>query len=49
VAASLVSPVLVERQGEVPILSHAPGRVLAGEQVTIVVGGEAVVGKSRLV
>ena len=49
VAVSLVSPVLVGRQGEVQALSHALGRVLAGEQATIVVGGEAGVGKSRLV
>jgi DNA-binding CsgD family transcriptional regulator/tetratricopeptide (TPR) repeat protein len=49
VAVSLVSPVLVGRQGEVQALSHALGRLLAGEQATIVVGGEAGVGKSRLV
>ena len=48
-AVSLVSPVLVGRQGEVQALSDALGRVLDGEQVTIVVGGEAGVGKSRLV
>ena len=34
---------------EVRALSDALGRVLGGEQVTIVVGGEAGVGKSRLV
>ncbi len=49
VAVSLVSPVLVGRQGEVQTLSHALDRLLAGEQATIVVGGEAGVGKSRLV
>ncbi len=46
---SLVSPVLVGRQGEVQTLGHALRRVLAGEQATIVVGGEAGVGKSRLI
>lgn len=48
-AVSLVSPVLVGRQGEVQTLRDALDRVLAGEQATIVVGGEAGVGKSRLV
>ncbi len=48
-AASLVSPVLVGRRTESEALSDALGRVLAGERVTIVVGGEAGVGKSRLV
>ncbi|MGN6870554.1 MAG: helix-turn-helix transcriptional regulator [Solirubrobacteraceae bacterium] len=48
-AVSLVSPVLVGRQGEMQTLSDALERVLAGEQATIVVGGEAGVGKSRLV
>ncbi len=49
VAASLVSPVLVGRQTELKRLADGLGRVLAGEQVTILVGGEAGVGKSRLV
>ncbi len=40
---------MVGRQGEVQALSDALGRALAGEQATIVVGGEAGVGKSRLV
>jgi ATP/maltotriose-dependent transcriptional regulator MalT len=49
VAASLVSPVLVGRQAELEFLAGALERVLAGEQVTVLVGGEAGVGKSRLV
>jgi DNA-binding CsgD family transcriptional regulator/tetratricopeptide (TPR) repeat protein len=49
VAASLVSPVLVGRQAELELLAGALERVLAGEQVTVLVGGEAGVGKSRLV
>jgi ATP/maltotriose-dependent transcriptional regulator MalT len=49
VAASLVSPVLVGRQAELESLAGALERVLAGEQVTVLVGGEAGVGKSRLV
>ncbi len=40
---------MVGRQGEVQALSDALGRALSGEQATIVVGGEAGVGKSRLV
>ena len=44
-----MSPVLVGRQAELGSLSSALERVLAGEQVTVVVGGEAGVGKSRLV
>jgi predicted ATPase len=49
VAASLVSPVLVGRQAELESLAGGLERVLAGEQVTVLVGGEAGVGKSRLV
>jgi DNA-binding CsgD family transcriptional regulator/tetratricopeptide (TPR) repeat protein len=49
VAASLVSPVLVGRQDELESLEAALERVLEGEQVTMLVGGEAGVGKSRLV
>lgn len=49
VAASLVSPVLVGRQAELESLAGALQRALAGEQVTMLVGGEAGVGKSRLV
>jgi DNA-binding CsgD family transcriptional regulator/tetratricopeptide (TPR) repeat protein len=49
VAGSLVSPVLVGRQAELSSLDAALGRVLGGEQVTALVGGEAGVGKSRLV
>ena len=49
VAASLVSPVLVGRLAETAALSDALDRVLGGERVTMVVGGEAGVGKSRLV
>jgi DNA-binding NarL/FixJ family response regulator len=49
VAASLVSPVLVGRRAELEVLAGALERVLAGGQVTVIVGGEAGVGKSRLV
>lgn len=49
VAVSVVSPVMVGRQGEVQALSDALSRTIAGEQATIVVGGEAGVGKSRLI
>ena len=48
-AASLVSPVLVGRRVESAALSDALARVLTGQRVTVVVGGEAGVGKSRLV
>ena len=44
-----MSPVLVGRQGELGSLSNALERVLAGGQLTVLVGGEAGVGKSRLV
>jgi DNA-binding CsgD family transcriptional regulator len=49
VTASLVSPVLVGRQAESKALSAALQRVIAGEPLTVLVGGEAGVGKSRLV
>jgi hypothetical protein len=49
VAASLVSPILVGRRSESAALADALARVLEGERVTMVVGGEAGVGKSRLV
>jgi len=49
VTASLVSPVLVGRQAEFAALDGALERALAGEPTTVVVGGEAGVGKSRLV
>jgi DNA-binding CsgD family transcriptional regulator len=49
VAGSLVSPVLVGRQAELGFLTGALERVLAGAQVSVLVGGEAGVGKSRLV
>ena len=49
VAASLVSPVLVGRLAETAALSDALDRVLGGQRVTMVIGGEAGVGKSRLV
>jgi predicted ATPase len=48
-AASLVSPVLVGRQTESAALDAALARVLSGDAVTVLVGGEAGVGKSRLV
>jgi predicted ATPase len=46
---SLVSPVLVGRRAESAALAGALERVLAGQAATVVVGGEAGVGKSRLV
>ncbi len=46
---SLVSSVLVGRQAESRSLSDALRRVLGGEHATVLVGGEAGVGKSRLV
>jgi DNA-binding CsgD family transcriptional regulator/tetratricopeptide (TPR) repeat protein len=49
VAASLVSPVLVGRQAELESLAGSLEHVLAGGQATVLVGGEAGVGKSRLV
>jgi DNA-binding CsgD family transcriptional regulator len=49
VRANLVSPVLVGRQAESRSLSDALQRVLAGEPAAVLVGGEAGVGKSRLV
>jgi ATP/maltotriose-dependent transcriptional regulator MalT len=49
VAGNLVSPVLVGRQAESAALSAALTRAAAGEPATVLVGGEAGVGKSRLV
>jgi DNA-binding CsgD family transcriptional regulator len=49
VTASLVSPVLVGRQAEFAVLDGGLERAIAGEPTAIVVGGEAGVGKSRLV
>jgi DNA-binding CsgD family transcriptional regulator len=49
VAPSLVSPVLVGRQAELGLLVSSLQRAVAGEQSTVLVGGEAGVGKSRLV
>ncbi|MGZ4195199.1 MAG: helix-turn-helix transcriptional regulator [Solirubrobacteraceae bacterium] len=48
-APSLVSPVLVGRQPELELLVSSLERAVAGEQATVLVGGEAGVGKSRLV
>jgi DNA-binding CsgD family transcriptional regulator/tetratricopeptide (TPR) repeat protein len=48
-ATSLVSPVLVGRETESAALDAALARVLKGDAVTALVGGEAGVGKSRLV
>ena len=44
-----MSPVLVGRQAELRSLAGALQRVMAGGQETVLVGGEAGVGKSRLV
>ncbi len=49
VAPSLVSPILVGRQAESTALDAALERVLGGESATVLVGGEAGVGKSRLI
>ena len=48
-APSLVSPVLVGRQEELGLLRNSLERAVAGEQATVLLGGEAGVGKSRLV
>src|ERR1700742_3123909 len=47
--ASLVSPVLVGRQAESEVLAAALERALGGQPTAVLVGGEAGVGKSRLV
>jgi DNA-binding NarL/FixJ family response regulator/tetratricopeptide (TPR) repeat protein len=47
--SSIVSPVLVGRETELAAIDGALQRALAGEPVTLVVGGEAGVGKSRLI
>jgi DNA-binding CsgD family transcriptional regulator/tetratricopeptide (TPR) repeat protein len=47
--ASLVSPVLVGRRAELEALDDALQRVLNGEPVALLIGGEAGVGKSRLI
>jgi len=44
-----VSPVLVGRQAELGLLRDSLDRAVAGERATVLVGGEAGVGKSRLV
>jgi DNA-binding CsgD family transcriptional regulator/tetratricopeptide (TPR) repeat protein len=49
VARSLVSPVLVGRQAESEALSERLRAVLSGGAATVLVGGEAGVGKTRLV
>ena len=47
--ASLVSPVLVGRETELTQLRHALADAQAGRRLTMLIGGEAGVGKSRLV
>ncbi len=49
VRASLVSPVLVGRRAERQALEAALSRTIAGRSAVVIVGGEAGVGKSRLV
>jgi DNA-binding CsgD family transcriptional regulator len=49
VTPSLVSPILIGRQVERTALTEALERVIAGGSATLLVGGEAGVGKSRLV
>jgi DNA-binding CsgD family transcriptional regulator len=46
---SLVSPAMVGRQEELGALEGALGRVVGGAQETVLIAGEAGVGKSRLV
>ena len=46
---SLVSPILVGRRAEMRRLDAVLAGVIGGEAAAIVVGGEAGVGKSRLV
>lgn len=48
VQASSISPVFVGRQAELSALDHALARAHAGEPQSMVVGGEAGVGKTRL-
>jgi DNA-binding CsgD family transcriptional regulator/tetratricopeptide (TPR) repeat protein len=47
-SGDVVSPVFVGRRGEIALLEEALGRVLAGEAGFVLVGGEAGVGKTRL-
>jgi predicted ATPase len=49
VAACAVSPVLVGRLGQLAMLGDALAAVRAGDPAAILIGGEAGVGKSRLV
>jgi hypothetical protein len=49
VGTSLVSPVLVGREAELEALDGGLQTVLGGGPVTVLVGGEAGVGKSRLI
>lgn len=49
VPGSLVSPVLVGREAEMESLDKALDQAIAGNAVVMIVGGEAGVGKSRLV
>jgi DNA-binding NarL/FixJ family response regulator len=46
---SLVSPVVVGRDGELAVLSAALDSAVAGDPAVVLVGGEAGVGKTRLV
>ena len=47
-SASLVSPVVVGRDDELAVLGEAFARVQEGSPATVLIGGEAGVGKSRL-
>jgi DNA-binding CsgD family transcriptional regulator/tetratricopeptide (TPR) repeat protein len=49
VGSSLVSPILVGREAELEALDGGLRTVLGGRPVTVLVGGEAGVGKSRLI
>ena len=47
--AVLISPVLIGRQAELDVLADAFERAAAGEPAIVLVGGEAGIGKTRLV
>ena len=48
-AASLSSPVLVGRAAELAVLDDALARAAEGEPAVVLVGGDAGLGKTRLV
>src|SRR5512134_2679889 len=48
-AGSLSSPILVGRASELAVLDAALGRSVGGESSVVLIGGDAGLGKSRLV